>query len=69
MSLLTAELRKVWGNRVFPMLLAVLVCAMRMLCRRGDREREGQDDDAGEEDRTQAGWHGRGKWRQAIRGA
>ena len=48
---------------------AVLVCAMRMLCRRGDREREGQDDDAGEEDRTQAGWHGRGKWRQAIRGA
>ena len=24
MSLLTAELRKVWGNRVFPMLLAVL---------------------------------------------
>ena len=27
MSLLTAELRKVWGNRVFPMLLAVLVAA------------------------------------------
>ena len=25
--LLTAELRKVWGNRVFPMLLAVLVAA------------------------------------------
>ena len=28
MSLLTAELRKVWGNRVFPMLLAVLVWAL-----------------------------------------
>ena len=27
MSLLTAELRKVWGNHVFPMLLAVLVAA------------------------------------------
>ena len=36
MSLLTAELRKVWGNRVFPMLLAVLVTAPRCgLPRRG----------------------------------
>ena len=25
MSLLTAELRKVWGNRVFPLLLTELV--------------------------------------------
>ena len=31
MSLLTAELRKVWGNRVFPMLLAVLVAANLLL--------------------------------------
>ena len=31
MSLLTAELRKVWGNRVFPLLLAVLVAANLLL--------------------------------------
>ena len=37
MSLLTAELRKVWGNRVFPMLLAVLVAANLLLLWMGTR--------------------------------
>ena len=37
MSLLTAELRKVWGNRVFPMLLAVLVTANLLLLWMGTR--------------------------------
>ena len=31
MSLLAAELRKVWGNRVFPLLLAVLAAANLLL--------------------------------------
>ena len=39
MSLFWAELRKVWGNRLFPLLLAVLAAAAfdgvrRVLCRR-----------------------------------
>lgn len=37
MNLLTAELRKVWGNRVFPMLLAVLVAANLLLLWMGTR--------------------------------
>ena len=37
MSLLSAELRKVWGNRVFPMLLAVLVAANLLLLWMGTR--------------------------------
>ncbi|MBM6716162.1 hypothetical protein H6B15_05770 [Gemmiger formicilis] len=37
MSLLTAELRKVWGNRVFPMMLAVLVAANLLLLWMGTR--------------------------------
>lgn len=37
MSLLTAELRKVWGNRLFPMLLAVLVTANLLLLWMGTR--------------------------------
>ena len=37
MSLLTAELRKVWGNRVFPILLAVLVAANLLLLWIGTR--------------------------------
>ena len=37
MSLLTAELRKVWSNRVFPMLLAVLVAANLLLLWMGTR--------------------------------
>ncbi len=37
MSLLTAELRKVWGNRLFPMLLAVLVAANLLLLWMGTR--------------------------------
>lgn len=37
MSLLTAELRKVWGNRVFPMLLAVLAAANLLLLWMGAR--------------------------------
>lgn len=37
MSLLTAELRKVWGSRVFPMLLAVLVAANLLLLWMGTR--------------------------------
>lgn len=37
MSLLTAELRKVWGNRVFPMLLVVLVAANLLLLWMGTR--------------------------------
>lgn len=37
MSLLTSELRKVWGNRVFPMLLAVLVAANLLLLWMGTR--------------------------------
>lgn len=37
MSLLSAELRKVWGNRVFPMLLAVLVSANLLLLWMGTR--------------------------------
>ena len=37
MSLLTAELRKVWGNRVFPMLLAVLVAANLLFLWMGTR--------------------------------
>ena len=37
MSLLTAELRKVWGNRMFPMLLAVLATANLLLLWMGTR--------------------------------
>ena len=37
MSLLSAELRKVWSNRVFPMLLAVLVAANLLLLWMGTR--------------------------------
>lgn len=37
MSLLTSELRKVWGNRVFPILLAVLVAANLLLLWIGTR--------------------------------
>ena len=37
MSLLTAELRKVWGNRVFPMLLAALAAANLLLLWMGTR--------------------------------
>ena len=37
MSLLTAELRKVWGNRVFPVLLAVLAAANLLLLWVGTR--------------------------------
>lgn len=37
MSLLAAELRKVWGNRVFPILLAVLVAANLLLLWMGTR--------------------------------
>ena len=42
MSLLTAELRKVWGNRVFPMLLAVLVTANLLLLWMGTRPTSNQ---------------------------
>ena len=37
MSLLAAELRKVWGNRVFPLLLAVLAAANLLLLWMGAR--------------------------------
>lgn len=37
MNLLTAELQKVWGNRVFPMLLAVLVASNLLLLWMGTR--------------------------------
>ena len=37
MSLLFAELRKVWGSRVFPMLLAVLAAANLLLLWMGTR--------------------------------
>ena len=33
MSLFLAELRKVWGNRLFPLLLAVLAAANLLLLR------------------------------------
>ena len=42
MSLLTAELRKVWGNRVFPMLLAVLAATNLLLLWIGTRPTDNQ---------------------------
>ena len=37
MSLFLAELRKVWGNRLFPLLLAVLAAANLLLLWMGTR--------------------------------
>ena len=37
MSLFFAELRKVWGNRLFPLLLAVLAAANLLLLWMGTR--------------------------------
>lgn len=42
MSLFWAELRKVWGNRLFPLLLAVLVAANLLLLWMGTRPTSGQ---------------------------
>ena len=39
MSLFWAELRKVWGNRLFPILLAVLAAANLLLLWMGTRPR------------------------------
>ena len=41
MSLFWAELRKVWGNRLFPLLLAVLVAANLLLLWMGTRPTSG----------------------------
>ena len=42
MSLFLAELRKVWGNRLFPLLLAVLAAANLLLLWMGTRPTAGQ---------------------------
>ena len=42
MSLFLAELRKVWGNRLFPLLLAVLAAANLLLLWMGTRPTSGQ---------------------------
>ena len=42
MSLFFAELRKVWGNRLFPLLLAVLAAANLLLLWMGTRPTAGQ---------------------------
>ena len=42
MSLFWAELRKVWGNRLFPLLLAVLAAANLLLLWMGTRPTAGQ---------------------------
>mgnify|MGYP000662754394 FL=1 len=42
MSLFFAELRKVWGNRLFPLLLAVLAAANLLLLWMGPRPTSGQ---------------------------
>ena len=42
MSLFLAELRKVWGNRLFPLLLAVLAAANLLLLWMGTRPTTGQ---------------------------
>ena len=42
MSLFFAELRKVWGNRLFPLLLAVLAAANLLLLWMGTRPTTGQ---------------------------
>ena len=42
MSLFWAELRKVWGNRLFPLLLAVLAAANLLLRWMGTRPTAGQ---------------------------
>lgn len=41
MSLFLAELRKVWGNRLFPLLLAVLAAANLLLLWMGTRPHHG----------------------------
>lgn len=41
MSLFLAELRKVWGNRLFPLLLAVLAAANLLLLWMGTRPTTG----------------------------
>lgn len=41
MSLFWAELRKVWGNRLFPLLLAVLAAANLLLLWMGTRRPRG----------------------------
>ena len=41
MSLFLAELRKVWGNRLFPLLLAVLAAANLLLLWMGTRPTAG----------------------------
>ena len=43
MSLFLAELRKVWGNRLFPLLLAVLAAANLLLLWMGTRPTAGLD--------------------------
>lgn len=42
MSLFWAELRKVWGNRLFPLLLAVLAAANLLLLWMGTRPTAGR---------------------------
>ena len=42
MSLFLAELRKVWGNRLFPLLLAVLAAANLLLLWMGTRPTSNQ---------------------------
>ena len=47
MSLFLAELRKVWGNRLFPLLLAVLAAANLLLLWMGTRPTAGHPPDRG----------------------
>ena len=54
MSLFLAELRKVWGNRLFPLLLAVLAAANLLLLWMGTRPHAARRPDDGREGRVPA---------------